>query len=315
MSNKSLHLSIVIPCFNEEDVLPETASRIKSKLEKLIEEGTIDKNSAAYFIDDGSSDQTWKIIEGLAKQSPTFHGLKLSRNQGHQNALLAGLLTVEGDVLISLDADLQDDINAIDRMLGEYQQGAEVVYGVRSNRETDKVFKRLTAQTYYRLLDKMGVELIYNHADYRLMGRKALDSLKDFNEVNLFIRGIAPKLGYRSSTVEYSRAERFAGESKYPLGKMLKLAWEGITSFSVVPLRLITMLGFLTSLLSMFLLIWVLGIRIFTFQAVPGWASTIIPMVFLGGVQLLSLGVIGEYVAKIYLETKSRPRFIIEKKV
>ena len=308
-------ISLVIPCYNEEAVLRETASRLANKLSALIGSGRIGEGSAVFFVDDGSRDETWKLIEQLAQEEELFHGIKLSANRGHQNALLAGLLTVEGDVVISMDADLQDDIDAIDSMLEKHQAGFDIVYGVRSSRDTDSAFKRTSAELYYRMLRAMGVDLVFNHADFRLMSRVALDALKGYREVNLFLRGIIPTLGFKCATVEYARAERFAGETKYPLRKMLSFAWNGITSFSNVPLRLITALGLTTSFLSVFLLIWVFAIRLFTDDAVPGWASITIPLIFLGGVQLLSLGVIGEYVSKIYSETKARPRFIIEKRV
>jgi glycosyltransferase involved in cell wall biosynthesis len=307
-------LAFVIPCYNEEEVIRETAGLLKKKLSRLISEGVVTQDSTINFVDDGSSDSTWGIIEELAKEH-VFHGLKLSRNQGHQNALLAGLLNVEGDVIISLDADLQDDIDAVEKMLEEYSNGAEIVYGVRAGRQRDTKFKRLSAEGYYRLLNALGVNLVFNHADYRLMTKRTLDALSEFDEVNLFLRGIIPSLGFRTAIVEYDRLERFAGESKYALSKMLKLAWDGVTSFSNAPLRVITVLGFATSFISICLICWTLAVRLFTERAIPGWASTVIPLVFLGGVQLLSLGVIGEYIAKIYLETKRRPKYLIDKRV
>ena len=306
-------LAFVIPCYNEEEVIRETAGLLKKKLSRLISEGVVTQDSTINFVDDGSSDSTWGIIEELAKEH-VFHGLKLSRNQGHQNALLAGLLNVEGDVIISLDADLQDDIDAVEKMLEEYSNGAEIVYGVRAGRQRDTKFKRLSAEGYYRLLNALGVNLVFNHADYRLMTKRTLDALSEFDEVNLFLRGII-SLGFRTAIVEYDRLERFAGESKYALSKMLKLAWDGVTSFSNAPLRVITVLGFATSFISICLICWTLAVRLFTERAIPGWASTVIPLVFLGGVQLLSLGVIGEYIAKIYLETKRRPKYLIDKRV
>ena len=308
-------LAFIIPCYNEEKVLIETARQLKIKLDSLKDRGEIADTSSVYFIDDGSYDSSWSIIENLATEDSIFHGLKLSRNMGHQNALLAGLLNAKGDILISMDADLQHDVDAVDYMLQEYSNGAEIVYGVRSHRNTDSAFKKITAEGYYKFLQQMGVEIIFNHSDYRLMSRKTVKALEEFNEVNLFIRGIIPTLGFKSATVEYKQLDRFAGESKYPISKMLKLAWDGITSFSDIPLRVITVLGFLTSLLSVCLIIYVFIVRIFSDQAVPGWASTTIPIFFIGGVQLLSLGVIGEYIAKIYMETKSRPRYIIEKEI
>ena len=242
-----------------------------------------------------------------------MRGIKLSRNLGHQNALLAGLLTVKGEVVISVDADLQDDLAAIEEMLDDYAAGYDIVYGVRSSRKTDTFFKNFTAIAYYRLLGIMGVEIIYNHADYRLMSRRVIDALREFGEVNLFLRGIIPQLGFSNTIVYYERADRFAGESKYPLKKMLSLAWQGITSFSNVPLKFITGLGLLVSLISFAVTIWAIWIKLFTELAIPGWASTVLPIYFLGGIQLLCLGIIGEYLAKIYMETKRRPRYIIEK--
>jgi glycosyltransferase involved in cell wall biosynthesis len=242
----------------------------------------------------------------------SFRKHQLSRNRGHQNALLAGLLDVKGDVVISLDADLQDELGAIEKMILAHRQGSDIVFGVRKSRDTDTFFKRFTAEGYYRLLEHFGVEVVFNHADYRLMSRRAIEALREFNEVNLFLRGIIPQLGFSSSIVYYGRVERFAGESKYPLSKMLALAWEGITSFSTVPLRIITALGFLISLASFGITLWALFIRLFSDQAVPGWTSTVVPIYLLGGIQLLCIGIIGEYLAKTYMETKQRPHFFIE---
>lgn len=306
-------VSIVIPCYNEEEVLPQTKSRIYDKLDSLLERGCIQPKSSVFFVDDGSSDATWDLICSYARDDRIFHGIKLSRNCGHQKALLAGLMSADGEVVISIDADLQDDLDAIDEMLEKYQGGTEIVYGVRANREADSRFKRLSAQSYYALLRKLGVELVYNHADFRLMSRKAINALKEYKEVNLFLRGIVPLLGFETDTVYYSRSYRAAGESKYSLGKMLSFAIEGVTSFTNIPLRLITGLGFLVSLFAFLMIFWVLGIKLFTDQAAPGWASIVIPTFFLGGVQLLSIGVVGEYVAKIYLEAKRRPAYVIEK--
>ncbi len=308
-------LSIVIPCYNEAAALPDTLARVSAKLEDLEAGGDIGQGSNVFLVDDGSTDGTWDLIAAQAAEHPALHGIKLSRNCGHQAALLAGLMTADGDVVISIDADLQDDLDAVDGMLRKYRDGAEIVYGVRASRHTDPAFKRRSARAYYRLLRAMGVELVHDHADFRLMGRRALDALKDFPETNLFLRGIVPLLGFPTDTVYYDRRERLAGESKYSLRRMLSLAIQGITSFSNVPLRMITTLGFAVSLLAFLMIFWVLGIRLFTDQAAPGWASTVIPTFFLGGVQLLALGVVGEYVAKIYLETKRRPRYIIEKVV
>jgi len=305
--------SIVVPCFNEEDVVPETARRLGLVLSELEARGKLASGSAIYFVDDGSDDRTWTIVEALAGASSLVRGIKLSRNRGHQNALLAGLFSAEGDVVITIDADLQDDLGAIEAMLAAHASGSDIVYGVRKSRATDTLFKRHTAEGYFRLLRLMGVEAIFNHADYRLMSRRAIAALEEFTEVNLFLRGIIPQLGFASSIVAYDRQERFAGESKYPVRKMLTLAWQGITSFSAVPLRLITGIGVVVSLGSFAVALWALWIRVFTEDAVPGWASTVLPIYLLGGIQLLCIGIIGEYLAKIYMETKARPRYVIEK--
>ena len=308
-------LAIVVPCYNEEEVLPETCRRMAKKLEALMEQELVSEKSCILFVDDGSSDRTWELIDDLSQEIQQVRGIKLSRNRGHQNALLAGLMSADRDICVSIDADLQDDINAIDEMVEKYKQGCDIVYGVRSTREMDTAFKRNTAESYYRLLKHFGVDLIYNHADDRLMSKKAVNALKEFSEVNLFLRGLVPMLGFRSDTVFYERSERFAGESKYPLGKMLAFAVEGITAFSNVPLRLITALGLLVSIGAFAMVFWVMWTVAFTQSVVPGWASTVVPMFFLGVVQLLSLGVVGEYVSKIYMETKRRPHYLIEKSV
>ncbi|MBU1395453.1 MAG: glycosyltransferase family 2 protein [Gammaproteobacteria bacterium] len=305
-------LSLVVPCYNEEAVLPETISRLTRLLEHLVENNLVDAGSHVIFVDDGSRDRTWQIIQDASANSQAVQGIKLSRNQGHQNALLAGLLDTKGDVAISVDADLQDDLDAIKKMILAHRQGSDIVFGVRKSRDTDTFFKRFTAEGYYRLLERFGVEVVFNHADYRLMSRRAIEALREFNEVNLFLRGIIPQLGFPSSIIYYDRAERFAGESKYPLGKMLALAWQGITSFSTVPLRMITALGFLISFVSFGITLWALFIRLFSDQAVPGWTSTVVPIYLLGGIQLLCIGIIGEYLAKTYMETKRRPHFFIE---
>lgn len=306
-------LSIVVPCFNEQEVLPETAKRLLVLIEHLQAQGKIGGNSHVVFVDDGSRDKTWSIIEKLTAAHPAIRGIKLSRNHGHQNALLAGLFSATGDIVVSVDADLQDDLAAIEHMVDAHKGGADVVYGVRKRRDSDTIFKRFSAKCYYRLLEFMGVEIVFNHADYRLLSRRVIEGLKQYGETNLFLRGIIPQLGFPSSVVYYDRAERFAGESKYPLRRMLTFAWEGITSFSAAPLRLITGLGVLISLCTFAVILWALWIRLFTDQAVPGWASTVVPVFLLGGVQLLCIGIIGEYLAKIYLETKRRPHFFIEK--
>lgn len=305
---------LVLPCYNEEAVLHETSARLKVKMNQLISENKISKESRVTFVDDGSKDNTWSIIEELKESDELFAGVKLSRNRGHQNALLAGLMTVKDycDAAISLDADLQDDINVIDKFIDRFIDGCDVVYGVRSDRKTDTVFKRTTAQGFYKVMKLLGVDIVYNHADYRLMSKRALDALEEFEEVNLFLRGIVPLIGYKSDVVLYERNERFAGESKYPLKKMLSFAFEGITSFSVKPIKLILDIGiimFTTSLLFLiyFIALWCLG------KTVEGWATIVVSIWMLGGVQLLCLGVIGEYIGKIYIETKKRPKFIIDK--
>lgn len=305
-------LYIVVPCYNEEEVLPETSKRLKEKYTALMSAGKIDADSKIVFVNDGSKDRTWEMIRDLHKADPVFRGICLSRNKGHQNALMAGLMTVrsECDAAISMDADLQDDINAIDEMVDRYLEGYEVVYGVRSSRKKDTFFKRTTAQGFYKVMRAMGVETVYNHADYRLMSRRALEALSEFDEVNLFLRGIVPLVGFKSTEVTYERGERFAGESKYPLKKMLAFATEGITSMSIKPIRLITTLGFLVFLFSIGVLIYSI-VRKFTGYTVPGWAFLAVSIWALGGVQLLAIGVIGEYIGKIYLETKHRPKFIV----
>jgi polyisoprenyl-phosphate glycosyltransferase len=308
-------LSIVVPCYNESEVLPETARRLVSLLTDLQAHGEIADGSAAYFVDDGSSDNTWELIESLSRKYTYVHGIKLSRNCGHQNALLAGLFHVPGDVVISIDADLQDDPEAMRTMLAEHRAGAEVVYGVRRHRKNDSFFKRFTAEAYYRLLAAVNVEVVFNHADYRLLSRRVIEALKSFGESNLFLRGIIPRLGFSHASVYYDRSERFAGESKYPLRRMIGFAVQGITSFSAAPLRAITLFGLLVSFLSFAAGAWVICTRLFSDEVVPGWASTLVPIFFLGGIQLLSLGVIGEYVSKIYIETKQRPRYIIERDI
>ncbi|MCL8137856.1 glycosyltransferase family 2 protein [Enterobacter roggenkampii] len=305
-------LGIVIPCFNEEAVLRETASRLIPLLVQMRNENLISEQSAIFFVDDGSRDKTWNLIEDLSAEFADICGIKLSRNQGHQNALLCGLMTAPGDILVSVDADLQDDLDVIPEMVRHYRRGCEIVYGVRRRRDTDTFFKRISAEGYYKLMAAMKVDIVFNHADYRLLSRRALDSLSEYNEVNLFLRGLVRLLGYKSEIVEYDRAERFAGESKYPLRKMLSFAWQGVTSFSTTPLRLITTVGIVVSFLSVAMGLWGLGTALLTEKALPGWTSTVVPMYFLGGVQLLSLGIIGEYVAKIYLETKGRPRFHVD---
>lgn len=305
-------LYIVVPCYNEEEVLPETSRRLKEKMEALVAAGTVNKGSRILFVNDGSRDRTWEIISALHAADPVFSGVDLTRNRGHQNALLAGLMTTKDrcDMAISMDADLQDDVDAVDKMIEEYHAGCDIVYGVRSSRKKDTFFKRFTAEGFYRVMNLLGAETVFNHADYRLMSRRALEGLSQFKEANLFLRGMVPMIGYRSGTVEYERGERFAGESKYPLKKMLAFAMEGITSLSVKPLRMITGLGALIFLIAAVMLAysvyrWAVG------DTVLGWASLMCSVWAIGGLILLSLGVIGEYIGKIYLETKGRPRFLI----
>ncbi len=306
-------LYIVVPCYNEEEVLPETAKRLGEKLSALLEKGQIGENSRILLVNDGSKDGTWACIRALHASDPRFSGLCLSRNRGHQNALLAGLMTAlpYADMIASMDADLQDDIDALDKMVAAYHAGFDVVYGVRAKRETDSFFKRETAQGFYKLMRFLGVDIVYNHADYRLMSKRALEGLAKFGEVNLFLRGLVPQVGYPSTTVEYERAARFAGESKYPFKKMLAFAFDGITSLSIKPLRLILNLGALIFLASIAALLWSL-IAKWTGHAVSGWTSLMASIWMIGGIQLFSLGVIGEYVGKIYSETKARPRYIIQ---
>lgn len=308
-------LYIVIPCYNEQEVLPVTAPMFLQKINDLYIDGKISEQSRILFVNDGSKDRTWNIITELSGLDEHYCGISLSRNRGHQNALLAGLMEAKEkcDISISVDCDGQDDIDAIDKMVDEYLSGSEIVYGVRSDRKTDTAFKRGTAQFFYKMMRGMGVDMIYNHADYRLMSRRALEGLSQFKEVNLFLRGMVPMVGYKYSCVEYSRKERMAGKSKYPLKKMLSFAIDGITSLSVKPIRLITALGFFVAVLSLVGIVWSV-ISAFMNLTVAGWASTISIICFLGGVQLLSLGVIGEYIGKIYLEVKHRPRYIIDKK-
>ena len=305
-------LYIVIPCYNEEKVLPITAPMFKEKIESLRRAGKVATESRVLFINDGSKDSTWEIIQSLANSDVIYEGLSLSRNRGHQNALLAGLMEAKAlcDITISIDCDGQDDINAMDQMVDEYLKGAEIVYGVRSKRDTDTFFKRFTAQSYYKLLNKMGGEIVYNHADYRLVSSRVLNEFANFEEVNIFLRGMFPLVGFKSTCVYYERHERLAGESHYPLSKMLALAFDGITSLSIKPIRFITGMGAFFALVSVFLIIYVL-ISLFTGNTVPGWSSNLISVCLIGGIQLISLGVIGEYVGKIYLETKHRPRYII----
>jgi len=305
-------LYIVVPCYNEEEVLEETTKRLSKKMDDMIGAGLVAPESRIMYVNDGSKDKTWEIIKSFYEKNPYITGLNLSRNRGHQNALLAGLMTAKdsADIVISMDADLQDDVDAVDEFVKEYLNGADIVYGVRNSRETDTFFKKNTALAFYRIMEKMGVEIVYNHADYRLMSKRALEGLAQFKEVNLFLRGLVPMIGYKTSTVEYKRDKRFAGESKYPLKKMISFAIDGITSCSVKPIRLITMTGLFVSFVSLLLLIYVI-IGYFLGNTVEGWATLMVLICFFGGFQIMSIGVVGEYVGKIYLETKERPRFII----
>lgn len=306
-------LYLVIPCYNEEEVLPETSSRLREKMHDLIGKGKIDGKSRVIFVNDGSKDRTWELVRKLHQEDRLFGGINLSRNRGHQNALLAGLMTVKeyADMVISMDADLQDDINAIEEMVDKYLSGTDIVYGVRSSRERDTFFKKATAEGFYKAMNAMGANTVFNHADYRLMSRRSIEGLSQYREVNLFLRGIVPMIGYSTDVVYYERGERFAGKSKYPLGKMLSFAVEGITSLSTKPIRMITALGFFIFIVSIGMLVYSL-FRHFTGATIVGWTTLMVSVWAIGGLILLSLGVVGEYIGKIYLETKSRPRFIVE---
>ena len=306
-------LYLVIPCYNEEAVLPETTKRLTEKMHTMIRAEQVDHESRILYVDDGSKDKTWTIISEYAEAIPYVDGVKLAHNRGHQNALLAGLMTAMPlcDCAISMDADLQDDINVIDRFVEKYMEGCDVVYGVRNKRETDTFFKRTTAEGFYKFMKFLGVDVVFNHADYRLMSRRALEGLSEYKEVNLFLRGIVPQIGYKWTTVTYDRAERFAGESKYPLKKMLAFAADGITSFSVKPIRMVFSLGVVVFLVSLVMLLYALVAKL-TGHTSAGWTSLMGSIWLIGGIQLLSLGVVGEYVGKIYKEAKHRPRFIIE---
>ena len=306
-------LYIVIPCYNEEEVLQETTKELKTKLEKLIKDKVISEKSKVMYVNDGSKDKTWELIKTIKNKEKLFTGISLSRNRGHQNALLAGLMTAKeyADIIISMDADLQDDINAIDEMVKKYYEGNEIVYGVRSARKKDTFFKRFTAESFYKIMNKLGVEVVFNHADYRLTSKKVLNDLENFEEVNLFLRGMFPLIGYKSDVVYYERNERFAGESKYPLKKMINFAVDGITSFSVKPIRLILNVGIIIFIISIIMIIYALINKIIG-NTVSGWTFIVCSIWLIAGVQILSLGVIGEYIGKIYNETKRRPKYIIE---
>lgn len=308
-------LIIVVPCYNEQEVLPITAPMFLAKIKSLAQAGQITQDSRVMFVNDGSRDDTWNIITRLAEEDEHFIGISQSRNRGHQNAVLAGLMTAKDmcDITISIDCDGQDDINAMDGMVAAYHEGCEIVYGVRSRRDTDTFFKRFTAESFYKLLNAMGAEVVYNHADYRLISSRALQELAKFREVNIFLRGMVPLVGFKSTSVYYERSERAAGKSHYPLSKMLALAFDGITSLSIKPIKMIFVLGLIVALISFVGIIWA-GVEAILGNTVSGWASTTCIICFLSGVQLISIGVIGEYIGKIYMEVKHRPRYIISEK-
>ena len=308
-------LYIVIPCYNEEEVLPVTAPMFLSKIKQLIDDGKVEDESRILFVNDGSKDETWKLIKKFAGEDSHFKGISQSKNRGHQNAVLAGLMEAKeyADITISIDCDGQDDIDAMDKMVDAYLNGADIVYGVRSKRTTDTFFKRFTAESFYKLLNSMGVEVVFNHADYRLVSKRVLEAFSDFKEVNIFLRGMFPLVGFNSTSVYYERHERLAGESHYPLKKMLELAFDGITSLSIKPIRLITKMGIVISILGVIATIWAIVMEILG-GTVAGWASIVCIVCILGGIQLISLGVIGEYIGKIYMETKKRPRYIISER-
>lgn len=313
-THRPIHLAIIIPCYNEEDVLPDTIVKLDHLCTQLIDDNIIKAESRIILIDDGSDDTTWSIITSQNQTGLRISGIRLSRNFGHQNALICGLNEVNADAIITIDADLQDDITTIPEMLSAYRDGADIVFGVRAHRSSDSIFKRFSAISYYHFLRMLGVNTVYNHADFRLMSARAVEALRNFGEVNIYLRGVVPLLGFKTRTIHYDRKARQQGTSKYPLPRMLALALEGVTSFSVRPLRWITLMGAILSASSIIAGIWALSVRLVGGNFVPGWASTVIPLYFLGGLQLLSLGIIGEYLGKIYLETKHRPRFIIAEK-
>jgi glycosyltransferase involved in cell wall biosynthesis len=309
-------LAIIIPCFNEEEVVRETASRLITALREMSSQSLISDDSIIYFVDDGSRDKTWATIKDISKEYPVVKGLKLSRNFGQQNALLAGLMNVKRhiDCAITLDADLQDDITVIPKFIEHFKSGAEIVYGVRSQRNSDSLFKKYSALAFYKLMKVMGVNIIHNHSDYRLCSKRVMEHLFEFEETNLFLRGIFPSIGFKTSMVYYERGERFAGETKYPLKKMIAFAFNGISSFSTVPLRLITFIGFIIFISSLLMIGYILAAN-FMGHAIPGWTSTLLPIYFIGGVQIFCTGLIGEYIGKIYKETKRRPRFIKDEEI
>ena len=316
MKKKSNILYVVIPCYNEEEVLNETNKRLTDKFNSLIENKKISSDSRIMYVNDGSKDKTWDIIEELHEKSKYVTGVKLSRNRGHQNALLAGLMTAKeyADFVISMDADLQDDIDAIDEMIDKYMEGSDIVYGVRSSRKKDTFFKKFTAEGFYKIMKIMGVDIIFNHADYRLTSKRVLNELENYKESNLFLRGIFPLLGFKTDIVYYERAERFAGHSKYPIKKMLSFAWDGITSFTTKPLKMVRNLGLAIAIFSFIFLVYVV-IGYFTGNPVSGWTTIIVLLCLFSGIQIFCVGIIGEYIGKIYVETKHRPRFCIEEEL
>ena len=313
--DRSVNLQIVVPCFDEEAMLPEAARQLDALLARMVDSGAISAESRVNFVDDGSRDNTWALIEREAASRSRVAGIRLSRNRGHQNAVLAGLMSVGGDAVVSIDADLQDDVDAIERMVAEFRDGCDVVYGVRTDRSSDSRFKRGTASVFYRGLARFGVELVHNHADFRLLSRRAVEALREYREVNLYLRGVIPLIGFRQTSIGYVRKARLAGESKYPFRKMWALAVDAITSFSTAPLQVIFVAGFIVFLGSIGVFAWVLWVTLFTGRAVPGWASTLLPMLFLGGIQILCTGVIGAYLGKVYAEIKARPRYFIDRTI
>lgn len=308
-------LAVVVPCYNEGETLPTTAERVSAFLADLVSQGVLTDQSRVYFVDDGSTDTTWTLIEQLTTHNPAIAGIKLSRNVGHQNALMAGISCASGDAVVTIDADLQDDITVLKEMLREFASGRDIVYGVRKRRTTDTLFKRLTAHAFYCLMLKVGAEVVADHGDFRLLSRRAVEWLREFGEVEVFLRGVVPRLSINASRVYYERSSRLYGRSKYSIGKMLALAWHGLTSLTVLPLRLVTMTGFIVFAISMALALWAVWIKLSGSGVVPGWASIVVPMCFIGGVQILCVGLLGEYIAKLFIETKHRPRFFIEKRI
>ncbi len=310
-----IKIGIILPCYNEEQVLYESARILTKLLNRLISLKKITPTSRILYIDDGSNDGTWDLIKALSDKHSKVGGIKLSRNFGHQNAILAGLLTVKGDAIVSLDADLQDDVNTIEAMIDDHLKGSEIVYAVREDRSIDSRFKRISAHFFYKFMNFIGSDVVYNHADFRLLSRKAINALKEFREINIFLRGVVPLIGLKSSTVYYKRNQRAAGKTKYPLRKMINFAIDGITSFSVAPLRVITVIGFVIFAMSLIMIVYIFLVWLFSNSAVPGWASTTLPIYFLGGIQILFIGILGEYLGKTYQEIKGRPRYLIEESV